>query len=87
MQLFKYLDDVGSISLDSLDSHVIIHAFLHEGGISEGFGIIRDQESVQLLQIGQMIKYVGLVVAQVANWVLAVVGVLECAGLQVWQTV
>ena len=38
----KKFHDVARVSLDSLDSHVIVHAFLHESSVREGLGIVRD---------------------------------------------
>lgn len=36
----EQLHDVGGIALDSLDSHVVVHALLHEGGVCEGLGVV-----------------------------------------------
>lgn len=35
---FKHLEDVGGVSLDSFDPHVVVHPLLHESSFCKGFG-------------------------------------------------
>jgi len=77
---FEHFGDVGGVPLDGLDAHVVVHPLLHEGGLCEVERLLRQGERVQLFERGQVVQDVGLVVAQVADRVLAVVQVRERAG-------
>ena len=81
------LHDVARVPLDRLDSHVVVHAFLHKGRVCEGLGVVRDVQGVEFRKVGQVVQHVGLVIAKVADRVLTVVRVLKGADTQGWETV
>ena len=43
---FQKFHDIASVPLNRLNAHVVVHAFLHKGRISEGLALFRHQHSV-----------------------------------------
>lgn len=84
---FEHTDQVCGVALDRLDAHVVVHAFLHECGLAELLLVIRNVLHVQALQVRQVEKHIRRVVAQMADGVVAVVLIVEVAGLEQRQPV
>jgi len=80
-------DDIGCVSLDGFDSHIIVHSLLHEGGICKRLRILRDRQRIQFDQGRQVVQHISLVVAEVADGVVAVVGVEEGADFEIGKSI
>ena len=84
---FKQLNYIRRVSLDSLDSHIVVHSLFHESCISEILTFFRNQECVKSFQIGQMVEDISLIVTQITNWVIAIVLILKIAESKAGQTI
>ena len=61
---FNQLDSICCISLNSLDPHIVIHAFLNKSSLSEIATFLTNMHGVQFDQFRQMKEHVGLIVTQ-----------------------
>lgn len=81
------LHDVRRVPLDGLDSHVVVHALLHEGSVRKSLSIIRDIKGVQFREVWQMIENICLVVTKVTNGIFSVVRILKSADSQLREPI
>ena len=70
-------------SFYGFDSHVVIHFLPHEGRFSKCFGFLTDGKCVKFGYVTQMIKYISLIVAKIADRILSEMGVIKGQDFQI----
>ena len=82
MHLLRLGDDVGRVALERLHPHVVVHLLLQVDGPREALRVVADVLHVERRELGQVVRHVGLVVAELADGVVAKVRVAEREALE-----